>query len=196
MKTQSQQIMAVIQRNPTPTKTVEELREELNQLKQKRSLIANYDVRKNYKKSFQTEFSAAIRPHVKEYKNQLELAKHFAFIDSMFEVVLTKILNETEAKKIVDEFRACVKNEAFHHMLSVYSSYKDNLEMRNLIKFCSSLYRFKYFEFTKKRHYVYYHQCKAKFKSEMKYASACESCGKLAFGAAVLFKRLGFVNDL
>jgi hypothetical protein len=31
-------------------------------------LIANDDVRKNYKKSFRTEFSSAISPHVKEYK--------------------------------------------------------------------------------------------------------------------------------
>lgn len=179
-----------------PTQTLTDLKQQLDQLKQKRALLANYDVKKVYETSFKRELKTSVSLYLKQYKKSLESAKYFAFIDSVFQVVLTKILNEAEANKILDKFRTCAKNDAFKSMVGVYLSYKDNLEMRNLITFCSALYRWKYYVLNKNSNTFAYYQCKSRFKSELKYASACESCGQLAFNAAVLFKQLGFVDDL
>lgn len=175
--------------------TIEDLEKQIAALKAQKQFKA-FSLKDKFATQFRNQFNGVAKSHYKSYKKELEHSKHFAFIDGAFEVVLTKLTDETTAKTIVDEFRLCVKSKTFQGLMGLYSKYRDNLEMRNLLKFCSSLYRWKYYKLFRDQDVTNYYLNKSTFKSELKYASACEKCGELAFNAAILFKQIGLLNDL
>lgn len=169
--------------------TVTEIQEQIELLQRKKEEILSYTIKDAVSEKFKASFQAKISPSISRYKQEIKRMKFCAYIDAVFEVLLKKVIDEQSTDIIMKYLRLCGKKNEFHSILSAYSKFRDNLEMRQLIKFCSAAYRYKLALDPAIRDDKNVNA----YKSEMKYASSCEECGSLAFDLSVQMKKINFI---
>lgn len=169
--------------------TTLQIEEQIKLLQEQKEKILSRSIKEAVKEQYTTGFKKSISPKVNNYKTLVKIAKQRAYIDAVFEVLLRKQVGNDNADVIMYFLRLSAKKNDFQRMSSAYAKFRDNLEMRQLIKFCSSVYRYKLSQDISSR---FYGNISA-YKSEMKYASSCEECGAIAFDIAVQMKRLNFI---
>lgn len=104
-----------------------------------------------------------------------ELAPFNAFLT----VELTPYFGAENATKIVTKLDRSRAINDFRYFISMYRLAKDDLQKRQLLKVVSAVYRYKFGGHRNPEQYS--------LRSEIKYAKACDHCGKLA---QVLVNRL------
>ena len=104
-----------------------------------------------------------------------ELAPFNAFLT----VELTPYFGAENATKIVTKLDRSRAINDFRYFISMYRLAKDDLQKRQLLKVVSAVYRYKFGGHRNPEQYS--------LRSEIKYAKACDECGKLA---QVLVNRL------
>jgi hypothetical protein len=104
-----------------------------------------------------------------------ELAPFNAFLT----VELTPYFGASAASMIVTKLKRCRAIGDFRYFIPVYKLAKDDLQKRQLLKVVSASYRYKFGGHRNPEQYS--------LRSEIKYAKACDECGKLA---QVLVNRL------
>ena len=105
----------------------------------------------------------------------VELAPFNAFLT----VELTPYFGAENATKIVAKLQRSRAINDFRYFISMYRLAKDDLQKRQLLKVVSAVYRYKFGGHRNPEQYS--------LRSEIKYAKACDECGKLA---QVLVNRL------
>jgi len=104
-----------------------------------------------------------------------ELAPFHAFLT----VELTPYFGAAGASLIVAKLKRCRTIGDFRYLIPAYKLAKNDLQKRQLLKVVSAVYRYKFGGHCNSQQYS--------LRSEIKYAKACEECGKLA---QVLVNRL------
>lgn len=104
-----------------------------------------------------------------------ELAPFNAFLM----VELTPYFGAENATKIVTKLQRSRAINDFRYFISMYRLAKGDLQKRQLLKVVSAVYRYKFGGYKNPEQYS--------LRSEIKYAKACDECGKLA---QVLVNRL------
>jgi hypothetical protein len=104
-----------------------------------------------------------------------ELAPFNAFLT----VELTPYFGAAGASMIVTKLKRCRAIGDFRYFIPIYKMANDDLQMRQLLKVVSAVYRYKFGGHRNPEQYS--------LRSEIKYAKACNECGKLA---QVLVNRL------
>ena len=99
----------------------------------------------------------------------VELAPFNAFL----EVELTPYFGAKGATFIVDKLKLSLKCNNFVYLIPAYKLAKGDLHKRQLLKAVSAVYRYKFGVYDLR-------SSKYSLKSEIKYAKACDHCGKLA----------------
>ena len=97
-----------------------------------------------------------------------ELAPFNAFLT----VELTPYFGASGASMIVTKLKRCRAIGDFRYFIPVYKLAKDDLQKRQLLKVVSASYRYKFGGYKNPEQYS--------LRSEIKYAKACDECGKLA----------------
>ena len=97
-----------------------------------------------------------------------ELAPFNAFLT----VELTPYFGAENATKIVAKLQRSRAINDFRYFISMYRLAKDDLQKRQLLKVVSATYRYKFGGYKNPEQYS--------LRSEIKYAKACDHCGKLA----------------
>lgn len=97
-----------------------------------------------------------------------ELAPFNAFLT----VELTPYFGASGASMIVTKLKRCRAIGDFRYFIPVYKMAKDDLQKRQLLKVVSASYRYKFGGYKNPEQYS--------LRSEIKYAKACDECGKLA----------------
>jgi hypothetical protein len=169
--------------------TITEIQEQIELLQRKKEEILSYTIKDAVNEKFKSSFRVKISPRISRYKQDIKRLKFCAYIDAVFEILLKRVIDEQSTDIIMKYLRLCGKKNEFHSILSAYSKFRDNLEMRQLIKFCSAAYRYKLALDPSIRDD---NKVNA-YKSEMKYASSCEECGSLAFDLSVQMKKINFI---
>lgn len=169
--------------------TAFEIEEQIRLLQQKKEEILSYSIKDAVNTQFKINFSEKILPKIENYKKLTKIAKNRAYIDAVFETILTEKIGSENTSTIMHFLIRSAERNDFSKLLSCYSKFKDNLEMRQLIKFCSALYRYK----LSKDSFSEFTGNSSIYKSEMKYSTACENCGALAFEVAIQMKKLNFI---
>ena len=105
----------------------------------------------------------------------VELAPFNAFLT----VELTPYFGAANATKIVTKLDRARAINDFRYFISMYRLAKGDLQKRQLLKVVSATYRYKFGGYKNPEQYS--------LRSEIKYAKACDECGKLA---QVLVSRL------
>ena len=105
----------------------------------------------------------------------VELAPFNAFLT----VELTPYFGATNATKIVTKLQRSRAINDFRYFISMYRLVEGDLQKRQLLKVVSAVYRYKFGGYKNPEKYS--------LRSEIKYAKACDECGKLA---QVLVNRL------
>ena len=105
----------------------------------------------------------------------VELAPFNAFLT----VELTPYFGATNATKIVTKLQRSRAINDFRYFISMYRLVEGDLQKRQLLKVVSAVYRYKFGGRNNPQQYS--------LRSEIKYAKACDECGKLA---QVLVNRL------
>jgi hypothetical protein len=105
----------------------------------------------------------------------VELAPFNAFLM----VELTPYFGAENATKIVTKLQRSRAINDFRYFISMYRLAKGDLQKRQLLKVVSATYRYKFGGYKNPEQYS--------LRSEIKYAKACDECGKLA---QVLVNRL------
>lgn len=166
-----------------------QIEEQIKLLQEQKEKILSRSIEEAVKEQYTSGFKKSISPKVNNYKTLIKVAKHRAYIDAVFEVLLRKHIGSDNTDSIMYFLRLSAKKNDFQRMSSAYAKFRDNLEMRQLIKFCSAVYRYKLSEDSSSR----FIGNVSNYKSEMKYASSCEECGAIAFDIAIQMKKLNFI---
>ena len=89
---------------------------------------------------------------------------------------LTPYLGQELSEKIINKLEKCANSNYpdFRYFIGMYRELADNIEHRQLVKTLSAIYRFKF------GRYMYPESAKCALKSEIKYATICPHCGKIA----------------
>ncbi len=169
--------------------TATEIEEQIKILQQKKEQILSLSLKEVTEEQVKTVFKEKISSKINKYKEETKKARCLAYIDAVFEVLLTNKIGQENTEIIMDFLRLSVKKNDFQRMSTAYAKFRDNLEMRQLIKFCSAVYRYKLSEEVSSN----FKGNKSTYKSEMKYSSACEECGSIAYDIAVQMKKLNFI---
>jgi hypothetical protein len=98
--------------------------------------------------------------------------KELAPFNAFLEVELTPYFGAKGATFIVDKLKLSLKCNDFRYFICAYKFAKDDLQKRQLLKVVSAAYRYKFGGYRSTQKYS--------LKSEIKYAKACDECGKLA----------------
>jgi hypothetical protein len=104
-----------------------------------------------------------------------ELAPFSAFLT----VELTPYFGASGASLIVSKLKRCRAICDYRYFIPVYKIAGDDLKKRQLLKLVSAVHRYKFGGYKNPEKYS--------LKSEIKYAKACDECGKLA---GILYNRL------
>jgi hypothetical protein len=118
---------------------------------------------------------ATVQPTAVPNNEPAELAPFNAFLT----VELTPYFGAAGASMIVTKLKRCRAIGDFRYFIPVYKMAKDDLQKRQLLKVVSASYRYKFGGYRNPEQYS--------LRSEIKYAKACDECGKLA---QVLVNRL------
>jgi hypothetical protein len=164
-----------------------EIQEQLNLLHMRKNEILSLSLKDRSQAEFMRTLKKQISPKINNYREDIKFIKCCSYVDAVFEVLLGDLVGAENTEIIMTYLRICARNRTFNSMLSVYAKYRDNLEMRNLILFCSSVYRYKLFI---DKHLF---QNLSTYRSQMKYSSSCENCGTLAYELAIQMKKLNFI---
>jgi len=111
---------------------------------------------------------ATVQPTAVANNEPTELAPFNAFLT----VELTPYFGASGASMIVTNLKRCRAIGDFRYFIPVYKLAKDDLQKRQLLKVVSASYRYKFGGYKNPEQYS--------LRSEIKYAKACDECGKLA----------------
>jgi hypothetical protein len=99
--------------------------------------------------------------------------------NKLLQTELTAYFTQTEAEMIVTALRRSYAIGDYRYFIPVYKMAGDDLKKRQLLKLVSAAHRYKFG--------LYKTQQKYSLRSEIKYAKACDHCGKIA---NVVYNRL------
>lgn len=167
-----------------------EIENQIEALRKRKEEILNMSLKNRVDDEFKESFKIKILPKINDYKIKCKMLRQQSYIDSVFETLLTQKIGKEYADIIVDRLRYCYKIGSFSRMLGVYPKFKDDLEMRNLVLFCSAVYRYKLV--TGINNHIW-GTAATTCKSIMKYTAACETCGSIAFDILIQMKKLNFI---
>jgi len=108
-------------------------------------------------------------------KNEDILAPFSAFLT----VELTPYFGAKESLAIVEKLKRCRAIADYRYFTPMYKMAGEDLKKRQLLKLVSAVHRFKFGGYKTAEKYS--------LKSDIKYAKACDECGKLA---NILYNRL------
>lgn len=169
--------------------TATEIEEQIKILQQKKEQLLSRSLSEVTEEQVKLVFKEKISPTINKYKEDTKKAKFLAYVDAVFEVLLTHKIGQENTEIIMSFLRLSAKKNDFQRMSTAYAKFRDNLEMRQLIKFCSAVYRYKLSDDVSSN----FKGNKSTYKSGMKYSSACEECGSIAYDIAVQMKKLNFI---
>jgi len=101
-------------------------------------------------------------------KNEDVLAPFSAFLT----VELTPYFGASGATMIVDKLKRCRAIADYRYFIPAYKIAGEDLKKRQLLKLVSAVHRYKFGGYKNPEKYS--------LRSEIKYAKACDECGKLA----------------
>jgi hypothetical protein len=101
-------------------------------------------------------------------KNEDVLAPFSAFLT----VELTPYFGASGATMIVEKLKRCRAIADYRYFIPVYKIAGEDLKKRQLLKLVSAVHRYKFGGYKNPEKYS--------LRSEIKYAKACDECGKLA----------------
>ena len=101
-------------------------------------------------------------------KNEDVLAPFSAFLT----VELTPYFGAKESLMIVDKLKRCRAIADYRYFIPAYKIAGEDLKKRQLLKLVSAVHRYKFGGYKDAQKYS--------LRSEIKYAKACDECGKLA----------------
>jgi hypothetical protein len=111
---------------------------------------------------------ATVQPAPVTNNEPKELAPFHAFLT----VELTPYFGSAGATFIVSKLKRCRNLGDFRYLIPAYRLVKGDIEKRQLLKTISAVYRYKFGGYKNPEKYS--------LRSEIKYAKACDHCGKLA----------------
>jgi hypothetical protein len=115
-------------------------------------------------------------------EDQKKKADQLAPFNAFLMVELTPYFGGKESKVIVDKLAKCREIKDYRFFIPIYKMAGEDLKKRQLLKLVSAVHRYKFGGYKTTDKYA--------LKSEIKYAKACDHCGKLA---NTLYNRL--VNE-
>lgn len=133
------------------------------------------DLQNNFLKSVETIQTAIIEIQEDQKKKEDLLAPFNAFMI----VELTPYFGGKEASMIVEKLKRCNTVGDYRYFCPMYKLADGDLKKRQLLKLISAVYRYKFGGYKTADKYT--------LKSDIKFAKACDECGKLA---NVLYNRL------
>jgi hypothetical protein len=122
----------------------------------------------NFLQSVETINAAINEIQEEQKKNEDILAPFSAFLT----VELTPYFGASGATLIVDKLKRCRAIADYRYFIPVYKIAGEDLKKRQLLKLVSAVHRYKFGGYKTPEKYS--------LKSEIKYAKACDDCGKLA----------------
>lgn len=152
-----------IQLKPIMSTTIETLTAQIQELQD------------TFLKSVETINSAINEIQNEQKKNENILAPFSAFLT----VELTPYFGASGATMIVEKLKRCRAIADYRYFTPVYKIAGEDLKKRQLLKLVSAVHRYKFGGYKTPEKYS--------LKSEIKYAKACDECGKLA---SILYNRL------
>lgn len=168
--------------------TTEQIEAQIKMLQEQKDRIKSMNIKQIADQKFKETRKKKLHRSVSDYKQELNRLRFCAHVDAVFETILSEHIEQKYVDIIMKYLRKSAKCSDFSRMMSAYSQFKDLLEYRQLIKFCSATYRLKMTEFNK-----HTFTNSSTYKSEMKYASSCEECGKLAYNVALQMRKINFI---
>jgi hypothetical protein len=122
----------------------------------------------NFLQSVETISAAINEIQEEQKKNEDILAPFSAFLT----VELTPYFGASGATMIVDKLKRCRAIADYRYFIPVYKIAGEDLKKRQLLKLVSAVHRYKFGGYKNPEKYS--------LRSEIKYAKACDECGKLA----------------
>jgi len=142
--------------NSTMSATIETLTAQLQELQT------------SFLSSIETISTAINEIQEEQKKNDDILAPFSAFLT----VELTPYFGASGATMIVDKLKRCRAIADYRYFIPVYKIAGEDLKKRQLLKLVSAVHRYKFGGYKNPEKYS--------LRSEIKYAKACDDCGKLA----------------
>jgi hypothetical protein len=133
------------------------------------SITIDSAVLESFEKLFATlKTQAVTQPATVANNEPEELAPFNAFLT----VELTPYFGAKESLMIVDKLKRCRAIADYRYFIPVYKMAGEDLKKRQLLKLVSAVHRYKFGGYKNPEKYS--------LRSEIKYAKACDECGKLA----------------
>lgn len=133
------------------------------------------ELQNSFLKGFETINAAITEIQEEQKQKEDQLAPFSAFLT----VELTPYFGAKDALMIVEKLKRCRAIADYRYFIPVYKIAGDDLKKRQLLKLVSAVHRYKFGGHKNPEKYS--------LKSEIKYAKACNECGKLA---SILYNRL------
>jgi hypothetical protein len=133
------------------------------------------ELQDSFLKSVETINTAIAEIQEEQKKNEDILAPFSAFLT----VELTPYFGAKESLAIVEKLKRCRAIADYRYFTPMYKMAGEDLKKRQLLKLVSAVHRFKFGGYKTAEKYS--------LKSDIKYAKACDECGKLA---NILYNRL------
>jgi hypothetical protein len=122
----------------------------------------------NVLQSVETINAAIAEIQSEQKKNEDVLAPFSAFLT----VELTPYFGAKESLMIVEKLKRCRAIADYRYFIPAYKIAGEDLKKRQLLKLVSAVHRYKFGGYKDAQKYS--------LRSEIKYAKACDECGKLA----------------
>jgi hypothetical protein len=126
------------------------------------------ELQTSFLSSIETISTAINEIQEEQKKNDDILAPFSAFLT----VELTPYFGASGATMIVDKLKRCRAIADYRYFIPVYKIAGEDLKKRQLLKLVSAVHRYKFGGYKNPEKYS--------LRSEIKYAKACDDCGKLA----------------
>lgn len=133
------------------------------------------ELQENYVKSLDV-IKTSLKQLEEEQKQKEDILAPFS---AFLTVELTPYFGAKESQMIVEKLKRCRAIADYRYFTPIYKMAGEDLKKRQLLKLVSAVHRFKFGGYKNPEKYS--------LKSEIKYAKACDDCGKLA---NILYNRL------
>lgn len=133
------------------------------------------ELQENYIKSLDV-IKTSLKQLEEEQKQKEDILAPF---NAFLTVELTPYFGAKESQMIVEKLKRCRAIADYRYFIPIYKMAGEDLKKRQLLKLVSAVHRFKFGGHKNPEKYS--------LKSEIKYAKACDDCGKLA---NILYTRL------
>jgi hypothetical protein len=137
------------------------------------------ELQNSFLKSVETINTAITEIQKEQQQKDDVLAPFSAFLT----VELTPYFGAKDALMIVEKLKRCRAISDYRYFTPVYKIAGEDLKKRQLLKLISAVHRYKFGGYKTSEKYS--------LKSDIKYAKACDECGKLA---GILYNRLAKEN--